>query len=112
MSYTWADAAYDEAMDNLYKDFSESALEGGELYDRIVDDFKEVRLREFYIDHPNLTEVPNAALAEAKQILGITPRCSFVLATTSFEVCVREALLVPILHGSFQVRPVISWLQS
>jgi len=70
----------------------------------IVEDFREVRLREFYIDHPEVIRVAKNALAEGRVLLTTTPRCSLVLATTASELCVREALLRPILHGSFHSR--------
>jgi hypothetical protein len=101
MSYDPSDAAYDEFMDRLYKEFRESALEDFELYDRIVDDFKESRLRDFYIEHPLVNEGAKEALTEARSLLTRHPRCSLVLAVTASEVCLREALLTPILHGSF-----------
>src|SRR5262245_43841949 len=101
MSYDWMDAAQDEYYDSVYNDISESALEGGEIYDRIVEDFQESRLREFYLDNPVVNETAKSAFAEARLILKTSPRCSVVLATTAFEVCIREVLLKPILHGSF-----------
>jgi len=97
MSYDPSDAAYDEFMDRLYKEFRESALEDFELYDRIVDDFKESRLRDYYLEHPLVIE----GATEARSLLLSHPRCSLVLAVTASEVCLREALLTPILHGSF-----------
>jgi len=104
MSYDPSDAAYDEFIDQLYKEFRDSALEDSEIYDRIVDDFKESRLRDFYLEHPLVIEGAKEALTEARSLLITHPRCSLVLAVTSSEVCLREALLTPILHGSFHTK--------
>lgn len=101
MSYDPSDAAYDEFIDQLYKEFRESALEDFELYDRVVDDFKEARLSDFYLGHPLVAEDARAAMTEALSLLATHPRSSLVLAVTASEVCLREALLTPILHGSF-----------
>jgi hypothetical protein len=101
MSYDPADAAYDEFVDQLSKEFRESALEDDELYDRIVDSFKESRLCDFYIDHPLITYPARDTLSEAKALLNTHPRPSLVLAVTASEVFLRDALLTPLLHGSF-----------
>lgn len=101
MSYDPNDAMYDAAMDSLYADFEEKALAGSEIYDRIVDDFRETRLRDFYLNHPKVTDPAEGALAEAQGLLKTNTRCSLVLAATASEVCLNQALLTPILHGSF-----------
>ena len=56
MSYDPSDAAYDQFVDELYKEFRDSALEDDQLYNRVVDDFKESRLRDYYSDHPLVAE--------------------------------------------------------
>ena len=101
MPYDSNDGAYDEFIDQLYKEFRESALDDFELYDRIVDDFKESRLREYYLDHPLWIADAKEALTDARSLLLMHPRCSLILAVTASEVCLRGALLTPILHGSF-----------
>jgi hypothetical protein len=101
MSYDYTDAMYDAAMDSLYEDFAEQALGGNEIYDQIVYDFKEGRLCEYYIDNPGITEAAKGAPTEARTLLQRSARCSLVLAATASEVCFRDAILTPILHGSF-----------
>ncbi len=39
MSYDPSDAAYDRFVDELYKEFSDSALEGSELYGSLASTF-------------------------------------------------------------------------
>ena len=101
MSYDPSDAAYDEFIDQLYKEFRESAIEDDELYDRIVDDFRESRLIDYYSENPLLTKSAREALAEAKTLQDNHPRSALVLAVTAAEIILRDALLSPILYGSF-----------
>jgi hypothetical protein len=49
MSYDPSDAAYDRFVDELYKEFRDSALDDTELYDCVVDAFREARLRDYYL---------------------------------------------------------------
>jgi hypothetical protein len=95
------DAAYDRFVDELYKEFRDSALDDVELYDKIVDDFKASRLRAFYAEHPLVAQPSQEALAESVLLLSDHHRAALVLAVTAAEVCLREALLTPILHGMF-----------
>jgi len=101
MSYDPSDAAYDQFVDELYKEFRDSALEDDQLYNQVVDDFKESRLRDYYSDHPLVAEAAQDALAEAQALRDNHPRAAVVLAVIAAEVCLRDALLAPILHGSF-----------
>jgi len=101
MSYDPSDAAYDQFVDELYEEFRDSALEDDQLYNRVVEDFKESRLRDYYIDHPLVAKAAQDALAEAQELRGGHPRTALVLAVIAAEVCLRDALLAPILHGSF-----------
>lgn len=101
MSYDEQDAAYDRFVDELYKEFRGSALDDVELYDRIVDDFKASRLRAFYVEHPLVARPAQEALTESATLLTDHPRAALVFAVTAAEVCLREALLTPILHGMF-----------
>lgn len=101
MSYDEQDAAYDRFIDELYKEFRDSALDDAELYDKIVDDFKASRLRGFYADHPFVAQTSGNALEESISLATDHPRAALVLAVTAAEVCLREALLTPILHGMF-----------
>lgn len=101
MSYDPSDAAYDQFVDELYKEFRDSALEDEQLYNRVVEDFRESRLRDYYMDHPLVVKAAQDALAEAQALHGDHPRAALVLAVIAAEVCLRDALLSPILHGSF-----------
>lgn len=101
MSYDPSDAAYDQFVDELYKEFRDSALEDDQLYNRVVEDFKESRLRDYYIDHPLVAKAAQDALAEGQALRGDHPRAALVLAVIAAEVSLRDALLAPILHGSF-----------
>ena len=65
MSYDEWDAAQDAAIDSLYAEFRESpetrASFYEELYDEIVKDFTDARLRSYYVDNPELV-VPSVDL--------------------------------------------------
>jgi hypothetical protein len=101
MSYDENDAAYDRFIDELHKDFREQALDDAELYDKIVDDFKTSRLRAFYVQEPLVAEAAQGALREASDLLMAHPRAALVFAIMAAEVCLRGALLTPLLHGAF-----------
>lgn len=101
MSYDENDAAYDRFIDDLHKDFREQALDDAELYDKIVDDFKTSRLRAFYVQDPFVAKPAQGALHEARALLTAHPRAALVFAITAAEVCLRRALLTPLLHGAF-----------
>lgn len=64
MSYGELDAEREQFFDDLYKEFRASGLDDGELYDRIVDDFKASRLRAFYADNPLAAETADGPLAQ------------------------------------------------
>jgi hypothetical protein len=101
MSYDEFDAMQDAAYDSMYADFAKTAIEDEKIYNQIVDDFADYRLKEFYLDHPNVIEKAKGALEEARRLLPTSARCSLVFAATAAEVCLRNALWEPILHGSF-----------
>lgn len=101
MSYDEHDAAYDRFIDELRKDFREQALDDAELYDKIVDDFKASRLRAFYLQEPVVAQAAQDALREASDLLVAHPRAALVFAITAAEVCLRGALLTPLLRGAF-----------
>jgi hypothetical protein len=95
------DAAFETFMDRAYESFRESALEDWQLYDRIVNDFKEARLKDYYLDHPGVIEPAKAMLDEARHLLAPHTRASFVLAVASGEVGLNIGIFIPILHGCF-----------
>ena len=101
MSYTWADAAYDEAMDSLYDEFAKTAHEDGRVYDRVIAEFKDSRLRAFYVAHPDISDAAHNMLAEADKLNSVSPRCSLVFSAATSEICLRDVLLKPIIYGCF-----------
>jgi len=101
MSYDWSDAAYDEAMDNLYEDFAKTAHEDDRIYDRIVEQFKDSRLCAFYVEHPDISKAARDMLSEAMKLKDESSRSSLIMAAAASEICLRDALLTPIIYGSF-----------
>jgi len=101
MSYDPSDAEWDRFIDEIQKEFRDSALNDPEIYDRVVDDFREARLRDYYVEHPLIAESAEGALGEATELVGTYPRPALILAVVAAETCLRDALLTPILHGSF-----------
>ena len=71
------------------------------MYDRIVDDFKEGRLKEYYLERPEVIKRPKEMLEEAKILLNSNLRASLVLAYAAGEVGLNKGILAPILHGCF-----------
>jgi len=101
LSMTPDEAAQEMAYDQMYKDFTENVLEDEEVYDRIVVDFKEGRLREYYLERPEVIKGPKEMLEEAKFLLNSNLRASLVLAYAAGEVGLNKGILNPILHGCF-----------
>lgn len=101
MSYDEQDAAYDRFIDELHRDFRDRALDDAELYDKVVDDFKASRLRAYYVQKPVLAQPAQEALREASDLLVDHPRAALVFAIMAAEVCLRGALLTPLVHGAF-----------
>jgi len=87
--------------DAIYKDFTENVLEDWEVYERIVDDFKEGRMTEYYLKHTGIIEGPKGMLEEAKNLLTSNLRASLVLGYAAGEVGLIKGILAPILHGCF-----------
>ena len=110
MSYDEFDAARDQSFDDLYKEFRASALEDAELYDKIVDDFKASRLRAFYVENPLVAQAAAGGHAEARSLLQGHPKAALVFAVTSAELCMRQVLLTPILHGAFHTESSAEFL--
>jgi len=101
MSMTPEDAAQERFYDEMYTSFREGVLEDWEVYDRIVDDFKEARLRDYYLEHSGVIEPPQRMLDEARSLLTSYPRASLVLAFAAGEIGLRDGFYGPILHGCF-----------
>ncbi len=101
MSTDWHDIEMDMAYEAMYKEFSENVLEDLEVYERIVDDFKEARLTDYYLAHTEIMNGPKAMLEEARNLRTSNPRASLVLAYAAGEVGLHNGILAPILHGCF-----------
>jgi hypothetical protein len=101
MSYDENDAAYDRFIDEVRNDFREEAFNDAEIYETVVDDFKASRLSAFYAQTPAVAAPAQGALQEATALLEAHPRAALVFAIMAAEVCLRRALLTPLLHGAF-----------
>ena len=112
MSYDESDAHWDRCIDEIQREFRDSALEDPEIYDQVADDFREARLRDYYLENPLVAEAADGALAEAASLLGDHPRSALILAVVAAEACLRDALLTPILHGSFHTESSAALLVS
>jgi hypothetical protein len=101
MGYEPIDAEREAAMDSLYDDFLKHAREDlyPELYEEIVRDFTEAQLQTFYVANPSVVQVALRVLDEAKAMEKDFPSGAVVFACVSIEVCLREALFKPIIHG-------------
>lgn len=98
---SWLDYEYEEAEDRLYEGFLSRAREDlyPELYEEIVADFTGAQSQTFYVDNPSIAQIPLRALDDAKAMAHTFPSGAVVFACTSIEVCLREALLKPIIYG-------------
>jgi len=96
--------------DEIRKNFLEGALEDWEVYERVVDDFKEARLKDYYLEHPNVIEGPLVMLDEARNLLSSNPRASLVLGFAAGEVGLHNGILAPILHGCFHAESAANLL--
>jgi hypothetical protein len=74
-----------------------------ELVDQIsqqaVDGFTSVRLRSYYLAHPDLAVGAIALYREAKSLISSSPSAALVLFVTSIEVGLKVALLKPVAYG-------------
>ena len=86
---TWEEAAYEEAMDALYAEHKEQAIEK----------FTDERLQSYYLANPSVGSPPLMSLNEARMLLPDHPTAAFVFAATAIEVAVKGVLLKPIVYG-------------
>lgn len=103
MSYDENDAAYDAMVDSMYQQFIEDpdthAHFYQELYDDIVRDFTEARLRSFLEAEPLIAAPALAALADARRFQGTHDTAAFLFGAIATEVGLRTALQKPIVYG-------------
>src|SRR5712692_4312961 len=91
----WDDDPYDHIYDEIYRDPPE------DLRLKIVDEFAAERLRSYYEEQPFIMDEAVAALREAKRLTAEHPAASIVFAVAAIDICVKEALVRPMLLGLF-----------
>jgi hypothetical protein len=103
MSYDENDAAYDGMVDSMYQQFIEDPSTHEhfyqELYDEIVKDFTEARLRSFFEAEPLVAAPAVAALADARRFQGNHDTAAFLFGAIATEVGLRTTLQKPIVYG-------------
>lgn len=103
MSYDEIDAWNDAAMDAMYEqvmgDPNVRDQFYQELYDTIVVDFTEARLRSYYEAHPDVATVARHSLTEAVVLIGEHASAALVFAATAAELALRATLLAPVVYG-------------
>src|SRR5205807_980207 len=70
-----------------------------ELYDDIVKDFTDARLRSFYENQPDLARAGVEALARARALHQHDETATATFAAVAAEVGLRSTLLTPIVYG-------------
>jgi len=86
---TLEEAAYEEAMEALYAEHKEQAIE----------EFTYERLQSYYLAHPSLSEPPLRALNQARQLLQKHPSAAYIFAAIAIEVGLKAAFLKPIVYS-------------
>jgi hypothetical protein len=103
MSYDEADAWEEAEMEAMYEQVtSDPAVKQQfyeQLYDEIVKDFTDNRLRSFYEEQPDVAAPAIDALEEAKKFLPHQDTAAFIFGYIAAEVGLTSALLKPIVHG-------------
>ena len=94
MSYTPADADWDEAYESMSR----------ELYPQhkaqAIEEFKEERLRNYYLNNLDVLIPAANAFKEAKALLADHhPAAALVFAASATELFLKGALLRPVVHG-------------
>ena len=90
MSYDEHDAAYDQWMDDLYKEHKVEA----------ISEFTTERLQSYYLANPMLAEAPRHALSNATRLSqeGFLD-AAFVFAHVATETGLKAIVLKPFVHG-------------
>ena len=89
MSMTWEEAIYEEAMEALYVEHKQQAIE----------EFTAEKLQSYYIAHPHVAEAPSRSLAQSRELLSKDPTAAFIFAAIAIEVGLKVALLKPVVYG-------------
>jgi len=95
----WEEAGTDAIYEQVMGDPSVREQFYQELYDEIIRDFTDARLRSFYENHPDLAKPAETALADAKRLLGQDDTAAFLFGAIAAEVGLISTLLKPIVHG-------------
>jgi len=103
MSMDEWEAQQDEALSALYSEFREDPDTRSsfyeELFDEIVRDFTDARLRSYFMAHPELAMPAAQALADARALVPTHTTGGFLFGAIAAEVALRAVLLKPILYG-------------
>ena len=89
MSMTREEAAYEEAMEALYAEHKEQAIE----------EFRDERLQSYYIANPLIAESPSRFLSQSRILIGNNPTAAFLFAAIAIEVGLKVVLLKPVIYG-------------
>lgn len=89
MSIDEEDARREEWLLSLYQEHSAQALA----------EFRGERLRSYYLEHPDILQLPSKCLLEARGLIETSPSAALVLASAAAEVGVKSALLKPVVFG-------------
>jgi hypothetical protein len=103
VSYDPWDAEREAALESLYEDFQRDPATKEifyeQLYDEIVGDFTDSRMRSFYVNEPEVAVPALRALADARSLRSQHSTAAFLFAVVAAEVGLRSVLLKPIIYG-------------
>jgi len=114
MSYDQSDADREAGMDATYQmvwdDPATRELFYEELYEEIVRDFKDDRLRSFFLDEPKVVTPAVGALETARSLLPQHDTAAFIFGAIATEVGLRLAFIRPIAHSLVHTASVVAWI--
>ena len=93
MSYDEQDAALDDFYDQMSKELY------SEHKEQAIDEFIEMRMRSYFLMHPEIINTPMECFRHATECSDISPRSAVVLFTTAMELYLKSVLLKPVLYG-------------
>lgn len=90
MSYDENDAAYDQWMEDLYKEHKEEA----------ISEFTTERLQSYFVTNPTLAAAPRRALSEARQLFQTGfHSAAFIFGHIATETGLKAVVLKPVVQG-------------
>lgn len=98
MSMTEDEARYEEAMEALYNEHKEIAIE----------EFIEERLQSYFISHPDIIQNSIFALQESKNLLKNHPTSAFIFSSIAIEVVLKLSIIKPFVYGVVHSESVAS----